>query len=102
MAQVVLRALSNGGKECSPKALQQTFLWKGVIMIEVNPLNWKLPRHKETFSCFIRGCHHQAGYVAKFKTGDIIVQVCLCDECLRKSPKVILESLGIGSEKILN
>jgi hypothetical protein len=71
-------------------------------MIEVNPLIWKSPEHNGTFLCFVHGCHHQAGYVAKFRKGDVIVQVCLCDECLRKSPKMILESLGIGSQKAVN
>jgi len=71
-------------------------------MIEIYPLMWQVPRYKEIFPCFVQGCHQEASHVAKMRQGDIVVQVCLCRECLRKSPQVILESLGIRSRKILN
>lgn len=71
-------------------------------MIEINPLIWKVPRHDESFPCFVQGCHQEASHLAKMRNGDVVVQVCLCDQCLHKSPKVILESLGLRSEKILN
>jgi len=71
-------------------------------MIEIYPLMWQVPRYKEIFPCFVQGCHQEASQVAKMRQGDIVVQVCLCRECLRKSPQVILESLGIRSQKILN
>lgn len=71
-------------------------------MIEVTRLAWKTLRHLESFPCFIRNCHHQARHVVKLRHGKLTVQVCLCDACLRKSTKVILQGLGIRSQETLN
>ena len=101
MAQVMLVALSTGSDDLFRES-RVTHIDMGGSMIEVNRLIWKVPRYDETFPCFVRGCHGQAGYVAKIKNGNVIVQVCLCDECLRKSPKLILQSLGIRSQRVLN
>jgi hypothetical protein len=71
-------------------------------MIEIYPLMLQVPRCSEIFPCFVHGCQQEASHVAKMRHRDVVVQVCLCRECLRKSPQVILESLGIRSQKILN
>ena len=71
-------------------------------MIEVTRLAWKTPRHLDSFPCFVRNCHHQARHVVKLRHGDVIVQVCLCNTCLRKSAKMILHGLGIRSQETLN
>ena len=71
-------------------------------MIEINPLIWRVPGHNGVFPCFIPGCYQEARCLAKMRQGEVVVQVCLCDACLRKSPRVILESLGIRSQKTLN
>jgi hypothetical protein len=71
-------------------------------MIEVTRLAWKTSRHRESFPCFIHNCRHQARHVVKLRHGKVIVQVCLCDACMRKSVEMILLGLGIRSQERVN
>jgi len=48
---------------------------------------------RHPFSCFIKGCPRQAVNLARFTTGQVVVQVCLCDECIAKSAESILGGL---------
>ncbi len=53
----------------------------------------------QPFPCFIRGCHREAVNLARLTKGQIVVQVCLCDECLAKSAENILRGLRAEPEK---
>jgi hypothetical protein len=54
---------------------------------------------RQPFPCFTRGCPRQAVNLARFMTGQVVVQVCLCDECLAKPAESILEGLRREPEK---
>ncbi|OEU46171.1 MAG: hypothetical protein BBJ60_00695 [Desulfobacterales bacterium S7086C20] len=71
-------------------------------MIETKPLVWSLPQYQETLVCFIQDCHEPARHLAKIRRSDVIIQVCLCEECLRKSTSFILQGLVKRSRKTLN
>lgn len=62
-------------------------------MIEIKPMVSKAPHSYEPFPCFIRGCHEPAKHLAKISHGEAIVQVCLCNDCQRKTAQAILEGL---------
>ena len=66
-------------------------------MIETKPLVWEALFYHERFPCFIWGCQEEAGYLAKIKHGEAIVEVCLCSRCQRKSSHAILKGLGLSS-----
>ena len=68
-------------------------------MFEITPLAWKTVGRKGSIPCFIRGCHHEARHVAKIRHGNIVFQICLCDQCLHKSTIMILDDLGVVSGK---
>lgn len=55
---------------------------------------------RQPFPCFIRGCHRNAVSLARFTNGQVVVQVCLCDECLAKSAESILRGLRGEPEKL--
>jgi hypothetical protein len=71
-------------------------------MIETRPIVWKSPPFTRSFPCFIKGCGKLAGHVSRFRHGDAIVQVCLCNECLLKSPESILQGLTKESKHVLH
>jgi hypothetical protein len=71
--------------------------------MEAKPILWEVPRYRNRpFPCFINGCQKEAGHLTKFSYGDAIVQVCLCDDCLKKSPQFILKGLRMQPENVAN
>ena len=74
----------------------------GRKMVESKPILWINPGYQEMLSCFIGGCRRSAMHLVKIRYGDGIIQVCLCDECRRKSTKIILHGLALGSERAVN
>lgn len=66
-------------------------------MIESRPLVWRVVHNPQAFPCFIHGCQEPAEHLVKLTHGDAIVQVCLCNECQRKSVHTILQGLTDGS-----
>jgi hypothetical protein len=64
--------------------------------METKPILWEVPRLRDRqFPCFVGDCEKDAGYLTKFSYGCAIVQVCLCGDCLEKSPESILNSLKL-------
>jgi hypothetical protein len=71
--------------------------------METRSILWEVPNHRNRpFPCFIRNCQNEAEYLTKFSYGDAVVQVCLCDDCLKKSPELILNGLRTQSENVVN
>jgi hypothetical protein len=71
--------------------------------MEVEPILWEVPHRRERpFPCFVGGCDKEAGHLTKFTYGCAIVQVCVCDECLKKPPESILNSFKWEREKVVN
>jgi len=70
--------------------------------MEHEGLHRELLHCRQPFPCFIRGCHREAVNLARLTKGQIVVQVCLCDECLAKSAETILRGLRAEPEKFAN
>jgi hypothetical protein len=62
----------------------------------------EIPRYRKSFPCFIRDCKKVAKHVTRLKHGNAVVQVCLCNDCLKKSSESIFRGLGIQTENVLN
>lgn len=69
--------------------------------MEAKPILWEVPRFIKTFPCFNSDCRKEAKHLLKFMNGDIVVQVCLCADCLKKSPELILKSLRAQAENVV-
>ena len=70
--------------------------------MEVKPFLTEIPRFKNTFPCFMRSCKNTSEHVIRFKHGRATIQVCLCDDCLKKSRESILQGLGIQPKIVFN
>ena len=71
--------------------------------MEIAPIPFEVNRYrKRPMPCFIWGCQKQAEHLTKFMYGDTVVQVCLCDDCLKKSPEFILKGLSMQPENVVN
>jgi hypothetical protein len=71
-------------------------------MFDSTPPVWELPRFRESFQCFARGCKNQAEYVAKIGRGAATIQVCLCKECRQKSLPSIVGDLVATPDKLIH
>jgi hypothetical protein len=74
----------------------------GGDVMEAKPNLWEIPRGRKPFPCFIRDCKKKAEHLMKFMHGDALVQVCLCGDCLQKSPESILRGLRIQPRNTFN
>jgi hypothetical protein len=71
--------------------------------MEIATIPFEVNRYrKRPMPCFIWGCKNQAEHLTKFNYGDAVVQVCLCDNCLNKSPEFILKGLRAQPENVVN
>lgn len=62
--------------------------------METTPIPVACNHHREKpMPCFIRGCHNQGVHLSRFNVGVAVIQVCLCDECVKKPMDVILNGL---------
>ncbi len=64
-------------------------------MMETKAILWEIPGFRKPFPCFVGGCKKEAQHMRRFMHGNAVVQVCLCDECLKRSPASILRSLSL-------
>jgi hypothetical protein len=70
--------------------------------METAPVPFGVNRYrKRPMPCFIRGCQNPAEHLAKFMHGSIVIQACLCHDCLSKSQEFILQGLGVLPEMLL-
>jgi hypothetical protein len=71
--------------------------------MQIEPIPFEVNRYrKRPMLCFIWGCLKEAQHLTKFMYGDTAVQVCLCDDCLKKSPEFILKGLRMQPENVVN
>ncbi len=70
--------------------------------MEAKPILYEIPRLRKPFPCFIWGCRKEAQHLTKFIYRDTVVQVCLCKECMKKSPEFILKGLRMKPENVVN
>jgi hypothetical protein len=71
--------------------------------MEIATIPFEVNRYrKRPMPCFIWGCKNQAEHLTRFNYGDAVVQVCLCDDCLNKSPEFILKGLRAQPENVVN
>jgi hypothetical protein len=56
---------------------------------------------KRPMPCFISGCGQRAEHLTRFNYGDVVVQVCLCEKCLKMTPDCILSGLRPVPDRIL-
>ena len=47
-------------------------------------------------SCFMKACTKPAVHLVRFKYGVAHVSVCLCDDCVHKTPEAVLAGLGMN------
>jgi hypothetical protein len=62
--------------------------------METEPIYWETHGFRRPFPCFTRGCPNEAGTVARFRHGNIVIQACLCDACLGQPSDSILRGLS--------
>ena len=70
--------------------------------MEAKPIIWEIARFRKHFPCFIWGCKKEAEHLTKFMHHGAVVQVCLCDDCMHKSPEFILKGLKAQPEIAVN
>lgn len=61
--------------------------------MELEMIQWETPRFNSSFSCFVRGCRKEAGHLTRLRHGKTVLQICLCNDCMHKSPDAILQGL---------
>jgi len=62
--------------------------------METKPILWESSSGERHFPCFTKGCQEEAEHVTRFIHGEAVVQVCLCDQCMKKSPEQIIWGLS--------
>ena len=71
--------------------------------METAPIPFSMNRYrKKPFPCFIWDCKNRVEHLTRFKYGDAVVQVCLCHNCLTKSPESILKGLSAQPKNVVN
>jgi len=78
------------------------YSYDGGDVMETKPFLLENPHHREPIRCFVRGCKNLSQHVTRFKHGTATLQVCLCNDCMKKSSKFILQGLGLGTKDTVN
>lgn len=89
---------------CSTPSAHRQVIRNGgnTMIIKSQPLLWKSPRFEGAFACFVRGCENEAGHLTRLTHGEAIVQVCLCSDCVGRSPESIIDGITVNPAGDLN
>jgi|GEM_PF-4950039 hypothetical protein len=71
--------------------------------MEITPITFEQHHYRQTpMPCFIKDCEKPAVHLTRFTYGVAKVSVCLCEDCVHKSPEAVLKGLGMDWENIDN
>lgn len=79
-----------------------THVVNGGDIMENKPFLTETPCFRKSFQCFMSDCNNVSGHVIRLKHGTATIQVCLCNDCLKKSRESVLQGLGIQTREVLN